>query len=41
MSRPRAIAIAIAEDKARKARMIALASLLLLPAALLLILISP
>jgi len=41
MQRSRAIAIAATELKARQSRMIVAASLLLLPAALLLILISP
>jgi hypothetical protein len=41
MSRARAIAIAIADEKARRVRLMALGSLLLVPAALLLLLISP
>ena len=41
MQRTRAIAIAAAEQKARESRMLVLASLLLLPAALPLILNSP
>jgi len=41
MQRPRAIAIAATEQKARQSRLIVAASLLLLPAALLLLLISP
>jgi hypothetical protein len=41
MQRKRAIAIAIAEQKARESRLILAAALLLLPAALLLLLISP
>lgn len=41
MQRKRAIAIAVAEQKARESRLIAAAALLLLPAALLLLLISP
>jgi hypothetical protein len=41
MQRNRAIAIAVADQKARQSRLIAAASLLLLPAALLLLLISP
>ena len=41
MQRQRAIAIAIAEQKARQSRLLVAAALLLLPAALLLLLISP
>jgi hypothetical protein len=41
MQRQRAIAIAVAEQKARQSRLIVAAALLLLPAALLLLLISP
>lgn len=41
MSRNRAIAIAIADQKARESRMLIAAALLLLPALLLLLLISP
>lgn len=41
MQRKRAIAIAVAEQKARESRLILAAALLLLPAALLLLLISP
>jgi len=41
MQRPRAIAIAATEQKARQSQLIVAASLLLLPAALLLLLISP
>lgn len=41
MQRKRAIAIAIAEQKARETRLMIAAGLLLLPAALLLLLISP
>ena len=39
--RKRAIAIAVAEQKARESRMIVAAALLLLPALLILLLISP
>jgi hypothetical protein len=41
MQRNRAIAIAVADRKARQSRLMFAASLLLLPAALLLLLISP
>jgi hypothetical protein len=41
MQRKRAIAIAVAEQKARETRLMIAAALLLLPAALLLLLISP
>jgi len=41
MQRKRAIAIAVAEQKARETRLLIAAALLLLPAALLLLLISP
>jgi hypothetical protein len=41
MQRQRAIAIAVAEQKARDTRLMYAAGLLLLPAALLLLLISP
>ena len=41
MQRQRAIAIAVAEHKARETRLMIAASLLLLPAALLLLLIGP
>ncbi|WP_421759523.1 hypothetical protein [Devosia sp.] len=41
MQRNRAIAIAVADQKARQSQLILAASLLLLPAALLLLLISP
>jgi hypothetical protein len=41
MQRSRAIAIAAAEQKARESRLIVMAGLLLLPALLLLLLISP
>ncbi|MEP7241550.1 MAG: hypothetical protein ABI697_11750 [Devosia sp.] len=41
MSRARALAIAVAEQKAREGRLMIAAGLLLLPALLLLLLISP
>ena len=41
MPRPRAVAIAQTEQKARESRLIIAAGLLLLPALLLLLLISP
>ncbi len=41
MSRNRAIAIAIADQKARESRLLVAAGLLLLPTLLLLLLISP
>jgi hypothetical protein len=41
MQRKRAIAIAVAQQKARESRLVFAAALLLLPAALLLLLISP
>jgi uncharacterized membrane protein YqjE len=41
MSRARAIAIAAAEQKAREAKLLVMAGLLLLPAFLLLLLIRP